>query len=137
MHSIIYDIATKEETKVILSADEEAVLLAQWEDIETEKAEIKRIQAIKDETRARIIALIPGGTIHNYLEKENHLHAIYSELQDVIIDGGALTTEQATEKTFLKDTFHKMDDMIAMSNLAESNGDTIETYIADLDAKGY
>lgn len=96
-----------------------------------------RVDAIKAEARQRIIKHIPGGTAENYLEKENLFHAEYSELQDILLEGGTLTAEQIAYKADLKARFNIMRDIIAMSNDAETNLDLIETYITALDAKGY
>lgn len=123
--------------EAILSPEEEAAIEAERAANAIEQAESRRVIGIKTEARSRIIKQIPGGTMDNYLEKENLFHAEYSELQDVLLEGGLLTTEQAAYKAELKAMFNVMRDIILMSNTAETNLDPVDTYIAALDAKGY
>ena len=123
--------------KVTLTAEEEAAQIAEWDANKTTVTEERRLQAIKDESRSRIIAQIPGGTHHNYIEKENHMHGRHSKYLAMLQRGEVLTQAQADEMTMLESIFDVMDDIISMSNLAETNGDTVDVYITALDAKGY
>lgn len=130
-------VTDKTPSDVVLSVTEEKLFQDEWDANSIVQTETYRVAGIKAEARKRIIAQIPGGTMYNYLEKENLLHAEYSELQDIMLEGGALTTEQATYKAALKAQFNAMRDIINMSNTAETNGDTLIVFQSALDAKGY
>ena len=97
----------------------------------------ERIEAIKTEARQRIINQIPGGTMENYLEKENYLHGMHSKYLSRKINGETLTTTEQTHMKDLEVIYDKLDDIIKMSNEAEINGDTLETFQLALDTKGY
>ena len=130
-------VTDKTPSDVVLSVTEEKLFQDEWDANLITHVEDDRVAGIKAEARKRIIAQIPGGTLENYLEKENLLHAEYSELQDIVLEGGTLTVEQATYKADLKARFNVMRDIINMSDLSETNGDSIVTFQAALDLKGY
>lgn len=123
--------------RVTLTPEEETAFLAESNENELAIAENTRIKAIKAEARKRIIAQIPGGTLENYLEKENHLHGKHSKFLAMLQRGEVLTSELSAEMAGLETTFDKMDDIITMSNTAETSGDTLIVFQAALDLKGY
>ena len=98
--------------------------------------EAKRVEAIKLEAQARIIAQLPDGSPDNFVIKQMNILMANAELDDVLINGGVLTPEQLSLKdsfVILKDAIKKVRDM---SNLAETAGDSLDKFKADLDLEG-
>ena len=94
--------------------------------------EAKRIQDIKDEAQARIIAQLPSGSPDNFVIKQMNIMMLNAELDDVVINGGILTVEQQA----LKGAFVTLKDNIktirSMSDAAELAGDSLVKFQDDL-----
>ena len=126
--------------QVALTTEEQTAFDTESAQNAAEQLESSRVAAIKEESDYRIAKLFgcprPVDKIKLY-EKELNGLMQNAELDNIVINGGTLTAEQQT----LKNSFNAMKDTIkdirAMSDLAEANQDTIETYIIALDAKGY
>lgn len=126
--------------EVVLTPEEEAAQLAEWEANRIAITEERRIAGIKHEADIRIASLFPTPTLTDKTRVHecelNHI-MLNAELDYIVLTGGVLDAEQqATKDAFvlIKD---KIKDIRTMSNLAEVNGDTVDVYIAALDAKGY
>lgn len=95
-----------------------------------------RVAAIKEEAKLRIIKLIPGADINNYLLKENNIQArvtylLRRELKTIIAPTETIELDEA-EALWLT-----IADVRAISDAAEVNGDSLLTFQAALDLKGY
>lgn len=122
---------------IILTAEEEAALLAEWAAAEASTREESRVTGIRREARKRIISLLPDrGDPANYLEMENNIQARVSYLQRKEYKATASAAE-LLELEEAESIWLKIEDIRALSDQAEANGDTLEIYQASLDAKGY
>jgi len=104
--------------------------------IENMYIERGRIEAIKKEANARIINQLPGGEPSNYLMKENNIQARVSYLMRKETKG-TISTEETTELDEAESLWVRIEDIRTLSDLAETNGDTIEMLLTAYDAKGY
>lgn len=128
--------------RVPLSAEDEAEFIARSNANAESALEARRMLAIKNESDLRIARIfIPRATspvdkIKLY-EKELNGMMQNAKLDNIVIGGGSLTAEQQATKATFEVMEATITDIRAMSDLAETNMDPIETYVSALDAKGY
>lgn len=122
---------------VVLSAAEEAAFLAESDANLISITEETRVKGIKAEAKIRIVGLLPNCDYSNYVDKELNLITRNADLDDIVLNGGVLTAEQIAEKESYRVLKTKILDIRAMSNTAEINGDSLTTFQAALDLKGY
>lgn len=122
---------------VVLSTEEEAAFLAESDANLISSTEETRIRGIKAEAKKRIIGLLPSCDYSNYVDKELNLITRNADLDDIVLNGSVLTTEQIAEKESYRVLKTKILDIRTMSNTAEANGDSLAAFQAALDLKGY
>jgi hypothetical protein len=124
--------------------------------LQAETIESNRVQSIKNEAQKRIIGLAPAWTTYNHEQKQRN--ALMGGFRVALRIFKALnTTNKALNSgvqadidaaiTATDSEIAKADAAIAvaikikairdMSNLAETNGDSLTQFIVDLDAAGY
>lgn len=96
-----------------------------------------RVNAIKQEAQQRIIKLIPGADVSNYLIKELNLLMQDNGLNDILLHGGTLTATQQNLKVFFRGLKADIDAIRSLSDDAETNGHTLDQFVIDLDAAGF
>ena len=98
---------------------------------------VVRINAIKLKAQEYIISQIPGATVVNYLIVEMNMLMSNADLDDIVINGGTLTSEQLTEKENFRTLKNVIKTIRTMSNTAETNGDSVAKFEADLAVAGF
>lgn len=127
--------------EVVLSAEEEAAIAAEWNANLIATTEEIRVKNIKEEADLRIALSIPDAVPPTdkmkVYEKELNYLMLNAELDNIVINGGILDASQQAQKNEFIALKDKIKDIRAMSNLAEANGDSLVTFQTALDLKEY
>lgn len=108
----------------IISADKDGNPTLIDQKFMPEEIERKRINTISQETKSRIIALFPGATYANYLEKQ--MNAMMRGIRINNIAKGSQTAAQKAEASALIDIADKVDTIRATGQSAEEDGTLLE-----------
>lgn len=100
------------------------------------KVELDRVQTIKDEAQARIIALIPNANEENFIIKELNLVMLNAEIDKKRALGETLTTADLNSETLYVSLKDNIKTIRSMSDTAELNGDSLTRFQGDLTLAG-